>query len=205
MLSLYLSNWENMDNESRTEIITLVHNTTKESYNLLENLLEWGRSQRQATIKPILLEIQGVVSETVQLLSSMASAKNINIETNISTECKAFVDPMMFKTIIRNLISNAIKFTPNGGRVDLSCTCDQQVCTIQVSDTGVGIPIDRIELIFDESKVYSTSGTNSEKGTGLGLKLVKRFVDKNGGTIKVRNNQDQGTTFTILLPAQESN
>ncbi|HNV51499.1 MAG TPA: PAS domain S-box protein, partial [Tenuifilaceae bacterium] len=205
MLSLYLSSWESMDNESRTEIITLVHNTTKESYNLLENLLEWGRSQRQATIKPIQIEIQGVVSETVQLLSSMASAKNINIGTNISNECKAFVDPMMFKTIIRNLISNAIKFTPNGGRIDLNCSCNHQLCTIQVSDTGVGIPVDRIELIFDDSKVFSTSGTNSEKGTGLGLKLVKRFVDKNGGTIKVSNNQDQGTTFTISLPAQESN
>lgn len=205
MLSLYLSSWESMDNESRTEIITLVHNTTKESYNLLENLLEWGRSQRQATIKPIQIEIQGVVSETVQLLSSMASAKNINIGTNISNECKAFVDPMMFKTIIRNLISNAIKFTPNGGRIDLNCSCDHQLCTIQVSDTGVGIPVDRIELIFDDSKVFSTSGTNSEKGTGLGLKLVKRFVDKNGGTITVSNNQNQGTTFTISLPAQESN
>lgn len=205
MLSLYLSSWESMDNESKTEIITLVHNTTKESYNLLENLLEWGRSQRQATIKPILLEIQGVVSETLLLLSSMASAKSINIEANISNECKAFVDPMMFKTIIRNLISNAIKFTPNGGRIDLNCSCDHQICTIQVSDTGVGIPMDRIELIFDDSKVFSTSGTNSEKGTGLGLKLVKRFVDKNGGTIKVSNNKDQGTTFTINLPAQESN
>ena len=176
-----------------------------ESYNLLENLLEWGRSQRQATIKPILLEIQGVVSETVQLLSSMASAKDINIGTNISNECKAFVDPMMFKTIIRNLISNAIKFTPNGGKIDLNCSCDPQLCTIQVSDTGVGIPVDRIELIFDDSKVFSTSGTNSEKGTGLGLKLVKRFVDKNGGTITVSNKQNQGTTFTISLPAQESN
>lgn len=205
MLALYLSSWESTDDESKNEIITLVHNTTKESYNLLENLLEWGRSQRQATIKPTLLEIKGVVSETVQLLSSMASAKNINIEATISDECKAFVDPMMFKTIIRNLISNAIKFTPNSGKINLNCYCDNQLCTIQVSDTGVGIPVDRIELIFDDSKVFSTSGTNSEKGTGLGLKLVKRFVDKNGGTIKVTNNQDQGTTFTIIFPAQEPN
>ncbi|KAB2867063.1 MAG: HAMP domain-containing histidine kinase, partial [Bacteroidales bacterium] len=183
----------------------LLHNTTKESYNLLENLLEWGRSQRQATIKPIQIEIQGIVSETVQLLSSMASAKNIKIETEINNECKAFVDPMMFKTIIRNLVSNAIKFTPNSGKITLNCNCNNQLCTIQVSDTGVGIPIDRIELIFDDSKVFSTSGTNSEKGTGLGLKLVKRFVDKNGGSIRVNSNEGQGTTFTITLPAQESN
>jgi len=205
MLSLYLSSWESMDNESKNEIITLIHNTTKESYNLLENLLEWGRSQRQTTIKPTLLEIQGVISETVQLLSSMASAKNIKIETKISNDCKAFVDPMMFKTIIRNLVSNAIKFTPNEGKIDLNCFCDHQICTIEVSDTGVGIPVDRVELIFDDSQVFSTSGTNSEKGTGLGLKLVKRFVDKNGGKIKVSNNQNQGTIFTITLPAQESN
>jgi len=205
MLALLIANGENMDNDSKNEIVSLLHNTTKESYNLLENLLEWGRSQRQATIKPIQIEIQGIVSETVQLLSSMASAKNIKIETEINNECKAFVDPMMFKTIIRNLVSNAIKFTPNSGKITLNCNCNNQLCTIQVSDTGVGIPIDRIELIFDDSKVFSTSGTNSEKGTGLGLKLVKRFVDKNGGSIRVNSNEGQGTTFTITLPAQKSN
>lgn len=205
MLALLIANGENMDNDSKNEIITLLHNTSKESYNLLENLLEWGRSQRQTTIKPTLIDVKSVVSETIQLLSSMSLAKNINVGATIGNECKAFVDPMMFKTIIRNLISNAIKFTPNGGKIGVICHCDKQHCTIQVSDNGVGIPLDRVELIFDDSRVFSTSGTNSEKGTGLGLKLVKRFVDKNGGTIRVTSNEGQGTTFTITLPAQESN
>lgn len=204
LLNLYINSADSLDKESKDEIIRLVHNTSRESYNLLENLLEWGRSQRQSTIKPALIEIPSIVEETITLLSSMASSKDITIETVIGKDSKAFVDIMMLKTILRNLISNAIKFTPNGGKITLSSFTQNQECTIEIKDSGIGISADKIELIFDESKVFSTTGTNSEKGTGLGLKLVKRFVDKNGGNISVTSTEGKGTSFKITLPANET-
>lgn len=205
MLTFYMSNESSMDDDSKKEIISLLHNTSSESFNLLENLLEWGRSQRQLAAKPTIVEIVNPIAETQALLSGMASAKRITFVTDITPECRAFIDEMMFKTIIRNLLSNAIKFTPFDGKITISATTQEQLCIIKVSDSGIGIPSDKLEFIFDDSKIFSSTGTNNEKGTGLGLKLVKRFIDKNSGKIEVSSEINKGTTFTITLPAGELN
>ncbi len=155
--------------------------------------------------KPTIVEIANPIAEAQALLSGMASAKRITFVTDITPECRAFIDEMMFKTIIRNLLSNAIKFTPFDGNIAISATTQEQLCIIKVSDSGVGIPSDKLEFIFDDSKIFSSAGTNNEKGTGLGLKLVKRFIDKNSGKIEVSSEINKGTTFTITLPAGELN
>lgn len=204
LLSIYLNSNDTLNDESKNEIISLLYNTTHESYSLLENLLEWGRSQRQSTAKPSIIDIDDIVLETTSLLLGMASNKNIVIKTSITKGCKAFVDPMMFRTILRNLITNAIKFTPNGGNILIEGCIQNKNCTIKVTDSGTGIPDDKIAVLFDDSKIFSTAGTNNEKGSGLGLKLVKRFVDKNEGILNIQSSKDQGTTFIITFPSTEA-
>ena len=204
MLSVYMNSEESLDNEAKKEIISLLHNTAHESYNLLDNLLEWGRSQRQSAAKPSTVEIKEIVDETTMLLLSMASSKKILIEVTIEKDCKAFVDPMMLKTILRNLLTNSIKFTPAEGKISIKGTTKDKECIISITDSGIGIPEKKIKLLFDDSNTFSTVGTNNEKGTGLGLKLVKRFVDKNEGTLTVQSNQGDGTTFIISFPATQS-
>lgn len=204
MLSVYINSEASLDNEAKNEIISLLHNTAHESYNLLDNLLEWGRSQRQSAAKPSIIEIKEIVNETTMLLLSMASSKKILIEATIEKDCKAFVDPMMLKTILRNLLTNSIKFTPAEGKISIKGVTKDKECIISITDSGIGIPEEKIKLLFDDSNTFSTIGTNNEKGTGLGLKLVKRFVDKNEGTLSVQSNEGNGTTFIISFPVTQS-
>lgn len=203
MLDFLVNQRVNMDEAEKYEVLGMLHTTTKESLNLLENLLEWGRGQRQLKPNAELTDIQSTIDDTNALLASLASNKNITINTSIEPNCKAFVDPVMLKTILRNLINNAIKFTPQNGRIAVEAHTDNQLCIVSITDTGIGVAPEKVDLLFDDSKIFSTYGTNNEKGTGLGLKLVKRFIDKNSGTIKVTSKVGSGTTFTIALPTNK--
>jgi len=110
----------------------------------------------------------------------------------------------MLNTILRNIISNAIKFTPISGQISIKAKTDKDQTIIQIADTGVGIPKDKLEKLFVIEKSRSTTGTNGETGTGLGLILVKDFVEKNNGTISVHSELNKGTIFTITLPNSKS-
>lgn len=200
MISFITKDQNSIDNETRDELMTSLKDTSQETYNLLENLLDWAKSQRQIAYKPEKILLKSTADIAIALLSGMASPKSINITNLIDESITALADPYMINTVFRNLLSNAIKFTPKNGSIRILAIGDSSNVTIKFIDSGIGIPKNKISSLFENSSNYSTPGTNNEKGTGLGLKLVKRLISQNNGTISVESEQGKGTTFTIALP-----
>lgn len=170
---------------------------------LLDNLLKWALSQEGAMpYNPQRLALKSLVDESLQYFKDMAAAKDIALKVDIAQELHVHADKETLSTIFRNLISNSIKFTNNGGSVNFSAISSHDTIRINVADNGTGIEQNKLDKLFilDESKI--TSGTNAEKGTGLGLVLVKDFIQMNHGTIEIESNLNQGSIFSIILPTK---
>lgn len=167
--------------------------------NLLENLLQWAKSQLHGIkVNSHTIDIQEITNSTVNLLQEMADAKKIRILNGISSPIMATGDEEMIKTVIRNLLSNALKFTNPKGEISINCKSIENQVEIRISDNGVGINIETLSKLFNGN--LSTRGTQNEKGTGLGLLMVKDFVEKNKGSIRVESEVGKGTHFFVTLP-----
>ncbi len=188
--------------ENQTELTRDIAFSVQNTIDLLENLLVWASSQLKGiTIQPSAVNLHEVCNNTIDLLQGAASQKNIQIQPFISaTEAICFGDKNMIELVMRNLISNAIKFTPENGHVQIKSSIDDTSVSFYVIDNGVGIDPNKIERIFDAYKNSSTKGTGNEQGTGLGLMLCKLFVEENSGTIAVNSQIGKGSTFTVTLP-----
>ncbi|MFC2104844.1 PAS domain S-box protein [Bacteroidota bacterium] len=201
LLALNIDKYDKSKIEQFTQII---HQSSKLAYNLLENLLDWSRSQTGILkFKPEKICINNLVKENIDLLISTAQNKNIQIYSEFDNDLFAFADKNMVRTIIRNLISNAIKYTNQGGYIKINSYCNSNFCELSVSDSGIGISEENITKIFKIDESFSTSGTEKEKGTGLGLILCKEFVEKNKGKLKVQSKPGKGSTFSFTLPLPE--
>lgn len=178
-----------------------IRKTAKQLSYLLESLLQWARTQTgKIEYKPKNIDLNLVLLENINLLSSSAFKKNINIISEVRESTYVFVDENMVKTIFRNLISNAIKFTPANGYVTITSKDRNDFVEISVIDTGIGISEENLPKLFRIDVHHTTIGTSNEKGTGLGLILCKEFVEKNGGNIKVESTIEEGSRFTFTLP-----
>jgi len=197
-------NIEKYDKSKIEQFVNIIHQSSKLAYNLLENLLDWSRSQTGILkFNPEKIPINKLVDENIDLLESTARNKNIQIYSEFDKGLFAFADKNMVRTIIRNLISNAIKYTNQGGHINIKSYSNNKVCEISVSDSGIGISEENIAKIFVIDKSFSTTGTEREKGTGLGLILCKEFVEKNGGKLWVKSKPNKGSTFFFTLPLPE--
>jgi signal transduction histidine kinase len=184
------------------EIAGSVSNTI----DLLENLLVWASEQIKGnTINIVKLNMYDIANDNVALLSGNASQKSIELENLVDDDSFAYGDIDTINLVVRNLISNAIKFTHEGGSVSISSQIKEGFIHISVLDNGVGISIDKIPLLFTQYKNNSTKGTGNEKGTGLGLMLCKEYVEKNKGQIWVESVQGKGSCFLFSLPLQHQN
>jgi two-component system sensor histidine kinase/response regulator len=171
------------------------------TYDLLDNLLNWAKSQSGSLqVNRIAVALDSYIFKVLDHLQALANEKQISIINSTDPAIKVFVDTEMLQVIIRNLLSNAIKFTPVSGTVTISSTTNSDDVRITVSDTGVGIPFEIQQQLFSENFNQTTSGTKSEKGSGLGLKLVKDFVELNQGTIEFESTPNKGSTFSFTLP-----
>jgi len=193
----------NIDKYDKTKIeqfAQIIHQSSKLAYNLLENLLDWSRSQTGTLkFKPEKISVSQLIEENISLLESTARNKNIKIYSEVNGNTYAYADKNMVRTIVRNLISNAIKYTNQGGHIRVMSSCGNS-CEISVSDSGIGISSENIDKIFKIDESFSTLGTEREKGTGLGLILCKEFVEKNGGKLRIKSEPSKGSTFTFSLP-----
>lgn len=172
--------------------------------NLLMNLMDWARSQTgKMEFSPEHFEFVGFIIENIALFDDIAWQKSITIKKVLPDNLPVFADKQMINTILRNFVSNAIKFTHPGGAVTVSTSRTLTEITISVSDNGLGIAGERISKLFRIDESFSTPDTNKEKGTGLGLILCKEFVDKHGGRIWVESEEGKGSTFTITLPCSQ--
>lgn len=196
---------DHIDSMTKEEIQTLaadLDKSQKNLYALLENLLEWSRSQTgNIEFTPEVIDLASVLDDNKQLLQAQAQNKNIDIINDISVVgLQANANKNSINTVIRNLISNAIKFTPTDGRITLSLKNDNGKALISIADNGVGMSAEVVQKIFRIDTKHSTKGTADEKGTGLGLILCKEFVEKNGGEIWVTSEEGKGSVFSFSLP-----
>jgi signal transduction histidine kinase len=184
----------------------VIHTNAQKLHDLLNNLLQWSRSQsNRIQYYPIEFGIYDLVQDNLTVLSELIQKKKISAFNNSNKESVIYADVNMINTVIRNLISNAIKYTNEEGEITINTEETDTSIIINVQDDGVGIEDENIPKLFRIDINYFTSGTNNEEGTGLGLILCKEFIDKNNGKISVKSKINEGSTFSIELPKQENN
>ncbi len=199
---LMAKEYDHYQKEDHIRFSQLIYNSSKNTFELLTNLLHWSRSQLgNIELKKENINLYDMVSKTLEPLTLMVSKKEITIHNEISQEFKAFIDNNTISVVIRNLLTNAIKFTPRRGTINVTATKTKSNITLTVSDTGSGIEAEDIISLFDINNITSKEGTENEKGTGLGLILCKEFTELNNGTITVDSIYGKGSNFILSLPA----
>jgi len=187
------------------EYSNIIHQASQKTIDLIDNLIGWSRSQTNGIkFKPESIELVGLINDVVGLVNFSAKQKLITISLKLPDKATLFGDKSMFRTMIRNLISNAIKFTNRGGEILVSVKKVEKYYHISVSDNGVGIKKEVVDKLFKIEENVSTTGTENESGTGLGLILCREFAKKHNGNIKVKSELGVGSTFTVILPIRYS-
>lgn len=186
------------------ELALLLTESSNQVFGLLENLLDWSRVQMNVTTyHPEFLPLHSLASSALQVLSNDFMRKNLKVTNNISENIIAFADQNMLKTIIRNLTSNAMKFTPSGGKIDLNAVMvAPDSLQITITDTGIGMSSLILGKLFKLDEKISRTGTDGEPSSGIGLLLVKDLVEKHQGQITAISEVQKGSTFTVILPNQ---
>jgi PAS domain S-box-containing protein len=188
--------------EQRNHIAKMLHDSARQSFALLDNLLLWSRTQTgRFPFKPAEISLNEIIDDVMKIYQLTASLKQVELKApEIKKNIKVNADHEMVNTVLRNLISNAIKFTPAGGIVEINCDAiDDEQIQVAVKDTGTGISKKNLNLLFTAHEINSTPGTENEKGTGLGLIICKEFVERNGGKIWANSRQGQGSVFYFTL------
>lgn len=181
------------------------HTSAERLLAMVDNLLTWSRAQRGLIVpRPTAIPLQIFVQSRIRLLSHGAQNKGIHLYNRVSELVNVWCDPDMLGTILDNLITNAIKFTPSGGQVEISTSLADDMQLITISDTGIGIEMELLENIFSVGVRTQRQGTSGEKGSGLGLTLCSEFVVANGGKIWVESQPGQGSRFSFTLPIPPS-
>jgi signal transduction histidine kinase len=195
-------NFKDYNADDQQEFLNILYKSINSLANLLKDLLTWSRMQQEDIVPhPEEVILLKCVNRTLEVLSQNIQKKELEIKIDISEDLLLWVDKNILSTIIRNLLSNAIKFTPNGGQISISTLHSSQEIIIQFKDNGIGIPDDVLKKLFIPGGVMSHPGTNNEKGTGMGLVLLKEFVDLCNGEIWVESTVGKGSVFFVSLPA----
>lgn len=198
---ILLTNYNEYPDSERKELITYINEAAKVSHNLLENLLSWTRMQTDSVrSEPEKINIEQVIKENLDLIQSQALTKDVSCSYKIDGTIYVYADQNMLNTILRNLLNNAIKFTPRRGSVEISASGKNGIARISVTDTGIGMTAEKIKKLLSDSETYSTLGTEKEAGTGLGLIITKGFIKLNHGVMEIESIENKGTTFSFTLP-----
>jgi signal transduction histidine kinase len=196
--------FETFDSESLKNFITQIYKYSNNTFNLLENLLQWSMLQTgRMPLRPKMVNLKSIIEENIDILSGNSTHKDLTIEVLASNDSMAYVDSNQITTVVRNLLSNAIKFTPSKGKIEIYVESQDQMWRIAVKDNGVGISEKDITRLFHIDSNPTNIGTEQETGTGLGLILCKEFVERNGGTIWVESKEGKGSTFFFTVPQTE--
>lgn len=202
---LMINYYHNLDDDKKLVHLKGIYKTSNHAYDLLENLLHWARAQSKAiSYEPNNINISEVIKDVVDLSFNSADNKNVSILNNVTKSYDVYVDRNMIETVIRNLLSNSIKFSNENGKIEISLFVIKEYAIIEVNDNGIGIPENIIDKLFKIEEQISTPGTMKESGTGLGLLLCKEFVTINRGDIWVESIFGEGSTFKFTIPMNKN-
>ena len=189
------------DNGKTNKLAGYIYDTAVNTHTLLENLLEWAKAQTgMMKYKPKNILLSGLIEDSIKIVKNTAETKNIDLSVECDQTIEAYIDKSMISTVIRNLVSNAIKFTERNGAIKIISEISNNNINLIVKDNGIGIKEKTRLKLFKVDLNVSTTGTENETGTGLGLSVCKDFVLKNNGTITVKSKPGEGSKFTIVLP-----
>lgn len=205
-LSEMLIDDENISGEKTRNIVSMLHTAIKNQFRFLENMLEWARIQsRQYELVFSEISLNGIISHVLKVSAPQAESKNIRISaTCIPKDITLITDSQALTSVLYNLVFNAMKFTHSAGEIEIKAAQTDKATIIAVKDNGIGMPPERVQKLFRIDESVSTPGTSNEKGSGLGLILVKEIVDKLKGTITVESEPGKGSIFFVTLPRRES-
>jgi signal transduction histidine kinase len=198
LLKLSLNNNNKIENE---EYVNIAYDSSLRTLGLLDNLLVWAISQnKEKSFNPVKINLFELIVEEIESISFAARQKQIVLKHTIGPNLNINADLQMVKTILRNLISNAIKYTNTGGEITLSASEGKQFVEITVKDNGIGISSEAQRNLFKIDSFHSSAGTNNEHGTGFGLLLCIEFVEMHGGNIWIESELGKGSEFKFTLP-----
>jgi signal transduction histidine kinase len=198
---LLTESYDDFSDQDRKQFASNISLASRSAFNLLENLLEWSAAQLGKTaFSPEEMNLNLLVNETFLLLKFNAQKKDIALINSVLPDVMIYADRNMIMTVIRNLVSNGIKFTTNGGTVEILASSSKSKVEVIVADSGIGMTSQVIEKLFRIDTLLSTPGTENEKGTGLGLILSREFIDKHNGTLRVFSEPGKGSRFAFALP-----
>jgi signal transduction histidine kinase len=191
-----------LDEEKHLELLNVMKEVSKTTFNLLENLLIWANSQRGSIeFSPKYYDLHKLVELNISLFRQVTLNKQISVINHVKTGCVRFFDYNMINTVIRNLVNNAIKFSHTNGKISVSAVETPGYLKVTVKDSGTGMKPSTIDQLFKIDTVSkSMKGTNGESGTGLGLLLCKEFVLKHSGDIMVESEPEKGSSFSFTIP-----
>ncbi len=199
-LQMAIDDSDSLNKNDLKETITKVYESSQKNLTLLENLLDWARTQRdQIQVHPKTLHPAEIIRDTIQLYKVSINEKELTVINNLADDFKCLCDEAMLRSIFRNLLNNAIKFSYENGSVVINGSVSGDFCEITVKDNGTGMSKELIDKQFNLSATEMMPGTRNEKGTGLGLILCKKFVEMNGGEISLESSPDMGTEVKITL------
>lgn len=208
ILDFIMINYEDLDHQKLHESIEGIRDSIESSYTLVENLLFWARNQRgDISYKPGMNDVKQIVEDSIRLMRASAAAKNIKLTSKILTDGHAYFDPNMISVVMRNLTNNALKFTNEGGHVTISVKNfngdKENTILVEVRDDGVGMTSDDANMIFKNGASFPSAGGSLGQGSGLGLKLCREFIDKNGGKIWAESKPGEGSVFRFTLSKEK--
>jgi signal transduction histidine kinase len=200
-LQILDEDFDELSKSDRTYYFQSLYTVSRNLFSTIENVFNWFRIETgRINEEPKLLLLEQSVKETVDILIANITLKKIEIVVEVEQGTRVWADPVMLKTILQNLISNAIKFSDEEGIISISSDSKDGMVAVSVSDSGRGMSEEDLAKLFDKKVIFTTEGTQQEKGSGLGLLICKEFVEKCGGTITVTSSRDDGTSFTFTLP-----
>ncbi|PKL33965.1 MAG: hypothetical protein CVV45_05350 [Spirochaetae bacterium HGW-Spirochaetae-10] len=199
-IDVLANEYGDMNDEERRSMLQSLQRSSRRSYELLEELLKWARSQTgRIPFRPETFSLTELIRETIDLVSDRARQKDIQVSLEVAGDPEVFADRSMIHSVLGNLIGNAIKFTPHHGCVTVIVESADDFHTVSVVDSGIGVPREQQDRLFQEGEPVRTTGTDGERGTGLGLVLSKQFVERNGGHIGVESMPFSGSRFYFTV------
>lgn len=193
---------ENLSAHQVKQLSNIIHRTSRKLLEQLNEVVDWAKKQNERTnFNPEKIRLAQGIEESLELLKPNAYQKEIKLENKTPADIFVNADSLMLRSIVQNLVTNAIKYTPQGGKVSINARPELNMICVFIEDSGVGMTDEMKQRLFTKVSNLSQSGTNNELGSGLGLLLVNDFVAQHGGTIDVESAIGKGTTFKFTIPA----